>query len=550
MLFLLAGIGTTCTPDSPTRPSNPAAPSKQPAPSTVSSPPKDGPIGQSDSSSFGELGAVPDHPRGKWNPEACAALPPVKRWYVTGEYRFSFNGAPSEPRIYFLHGEPGLPAPGDIVEVGGYLITLQLPGDYEFYELDSGPAVLVRRFADTTCEVIGARLKSSRRDFRRKPPPRTGVVWKRFADDLCEQLPSGSCPLMSVVLDDWDTAMAPALARVSGDETCVTVSIGAGFSKFDFEKAGLPTNLVALSVTSNHWPIKLSLRGLKAMFRLRFLALGLMILESVDTVTLSEMGSLRALELRGTEAVELEKLAKLRDLVYLDLSWARTMKSVEFAAALPELRYLDVSSTAVGDLSPLRDNPKLSHLVANDTVVTRLPNGGFSKLKSVSVMGCRLDEPSVASFEKAHPSTEIKWYYGVKLKKALIGITKIRIRTGGTCGTDDGSEKTIAELQTQEQITEFISKIAINEIAVGFHCHCCGEPTFEFYRGNLLAVSLGFHHGRSLRWNEGWPGDADLTEESASYLVYRLAELGSTDALKEWEEARTARDAREGAQRH
>jgi hypothetical protein len=58
----------------------------------------------------------------------------------------------------------------------------------------------------------------------------------------------------------------------------------------------------------------------------------------------------------------------------------------------------------------------------------------------------------------------------------------------------------------------------------GFHCMCCGEPSIEFYRGERLVLTLGFHHGQSLRWVGGWPGDGALITDSARFLVKWLAD--------------------------
>jgi len=53
---------------------------------------------------------------------------------------------------------------------------------------------------------------------------------------------------------------------------------------------------------------------------------------------------------------------------------------------------------------------------------------------------------------------------------------------------------------------------------------CCGEPSIEFYQKDKLLLTLGYHHGRSLRWPEGWPGDALLTAPGADALRNWLVE--------------------------
>jgi hypothetical protein len=67
---------------------------------------------------------------------------------------------------------------------------------------------------------------------------------------------------------------------------------------------------------------------------------------------------------------------------------------------------------------------------------------------------------------------------------------------------------------------------------------CCGEPSLEFYKGDTLVTTLGFHHGRSLRWPEGWPGDALLTVVASDSICGLLARHGIEGPKKELEEGR------------
>jgi hypothetical protein len=62
---------------------------------------------------------------------------------------------------------------------------------------------------------------------------------------------------------------------------------------------------------------------------------------------------------------------------------------------------------------------------------------------------------------------------------------------------------------------------------------CCGTPSFEFFKGEELVATLGFHHGQSMRWPGVWPADGALTSTSADYLVTWLAEHGIREPLEE-----------------
>ncbi|MEE9367275.1 MAG: hypothetical protein V3V05_00270 [Pontiella sp.] len=122
-----------------------------------------------------------------------------------------------------------------------------------------------------------------------------------------------------------------------------------------------------------------------------------------------------------------------------------------------------------------------------------------------------------------------------KLFASLDGTNKLRIRSGGTCHQQVEKQKTLLETDDVESINTLIRHIQINDAESGFHCMCCGTPTFEFYKDEQIVVSLGFHHGQSLRWaiNSQWTSDARLTEKSAEYLIHWLADRNVKGPLNE-----------------
>jgi hypothetical protein len=131
------------------------------------------------------------------------------------------------------------------------------------------------------------------------------------------------------------------------------------------------------------------------------------------------------------------------------------------------------------------------------------------------------------------------------LVKAVKSATKLRIRSGGTCHRDESREETLYETENLGEIKTLVAGVAIDAQQSGFHCMCCGTPSLEFYAGDRLIVTLGFHHAQGLRWREGWKGDAALTKESATFLVDWLAKRnvkGPLDERNEQEEmARAAK---------
>lgn len=148
-------------------------------------------------------------------------------------------------------------------------------------------------------------------------------------------------------------------------------------------------------------------------------------------------------------------------------------------------------------------------------------------LTVILAVGCR----PVESPEEAEDWT-------TPLHEALQGATRLHVRSGGTCHRLTEEEKTLLDLRDPKQIAELVQGIQIDSSGSGFHCMCCGNPTLEFYRDDVLMVSLGFHHGRSLRWADGkWAADALMTMDSADFLIEWLADHGIRGPKDEIEES-------------
>lgn len=136
---------------------------------------------------------------------------------------------------------------------------------------------------------------------------------------------------------------------------------------------------------------------------------------------------------------------------------------------------------------------------------------------------------------------------GRLLRRGLEGVTKLRVRSGGTCHRDESTEKTLFEIEDAAEIEQVISNIQMEKGEEGGHCMCCGEPSFEFYKGEKLIGTLGFHHGRTLRWPSGWPSDGAINEESAEFFCVFLDKHGDKESLPLIEGMANA--AKEGADR-
>lgn len=120
--------------------------------------------------------------------------------------------------------------------------------------------------------------------------------------------------------------------------------------------------------------------------------------------------------------------------------------------------------------------------------------------------------------------------------RAVSGADRLRVRSGGSCHREPAQETTFCELVGEEKVSDFVRRLQF--IEVDGECKCCGDPTFEFYRGQNLLAMVSFHHGTHLRSREGWSGDAYLTDSSRDWLVNWLTERGVPEPKREVESAR------------
>jgi hypothetical protein len=219
----------------------------------------------------------------------------------------------------------------------------------------------------------------------------------------------------------------------------------------------------------------------------------------------------------------------LKELHHLELGYCEALNTLAFASGLEVLVELGVQSTSVSDFTPLSGLRSLATLVANRTPAEILPHGPMPALRRLEVMATRLADQEVAAFGAAHPNCQVRFHWDRVLRDALEGVTRLRVRSDGW--NDSATDKTLLALDDAVQIKALVDLIRINETADEFHCMCLGAPILEFWRGDKWIVSLGVHHGQSMRWGAVWPGDVWLTESSADSVCNWLAARGATGAL-------------------
>jgi len=438
-------------------------------------------------------------------------------------YEFTVDGKPFAPPVFSLEGAPGGPRPGDVVLVEGLALTLGPEKVCRFITTPETDGRLLLRMEDGTRRVVGAAVDWSFQDGRE-------VLFDPFARLKPEEIRQ----LWGVRLDGWPDGIESKLQHIDPVRTCVTVTDRAARGNAK-SFPPLPEDIRYLRVDENSDRGIANYRPLRRFTALRWLALRAMTSSYVDLAWIAGNTQLQYLDVSGNNLRNLSAAKALKNLRVLDLGWCESASDLAFAASMSRLRRIELSRTEVADLSPLSDLLLLEEINAAMTPVVRLPCGELPALRRLTVFSTEVSDEAVAAFAEAHPRCIVSHRWDESFRQAAAATTRIRARSGGTCHRLLDLEKTLFEVTQPEKIREVLRRLEIDETQSGFHCMCCGEPSFEFYRGEELIATLGFHHGRSLRWPDGWPGDGMLTGESADFFVQWLADHGVRGPLEERE---------------
>jgi hypothetical protein len=447
-------------------------------------------------------------------------------------YEFTLNGKPFVPTVVSLHGNDTTPEPGDLICLDyRFLLTLGAERACHFETTPQDDGRVLLRLPDGQTRVIGALVTWTYQEDAR-------VVF----NPLAKLSPDEIHGLWGVYLDDWSDELGKKLAEIDPGRTCVTLGSGAAE---DGERDGkrwgklppLPEGIRYLNVCED---TNMGIHGYESLARLtqlRFLAVRALTAPSFNCELIARNERLCRLKIATQQMTHPEALARLTSVERLSLAFIPNLKTIGFAAAMPHLRWLSVAGTAVHDLSPLGTLPELEEVHASRAALDRLPGPPMPSLRRLEILSTPLSDEAVDAFCQTNPKCAVYHRWNESLQQVVASANRVRIRSGGTCHRNPDQEKTQFELNDAAAAQEFARRIEINEAESGFECQCCGEPTFEFYEGDRLLAMLGFHHGRSLRWPEIWPGDALLMSECAAQLPDWWAARGYDGFVKEREEA-------------
>jgi hypothetical protein len=432
----------------------------------------------------------------------------------TGQaYSFVVDGRPIQPTVISLRGTPDQPGPGDLVEIAGIWLTLGPERTQQFRTTPREDGRLLAVLPTGVTRVVGARVSWTFKGDKR-------VTYSPFTRLTAAEIKE----LRGVYLDEWTDQIGQRLEHVDPHHACITIT-GDTARKTGGTMPVLPNEIEYLRIEERS-----NVRGIKDYGRLlEHKALKLLVINSmtgpVDCACLKNAQGLEYLSLHAWKAKNFEQLEHLKALRHLELAYNRDLKDIAFVRGMTQLETLDSRRTGIKDLNSLSGLKKLKTVRVSKSPVATIPaSGELPALRSLDIMSTALDDDDVKAFAKAHPQCVVLFRWDQALADALKEADRIRVRSGGTCHRDIQAEKTLIEEKDPAKVRQLIGKIQINEKGSGFHCFCCGNPSIEFYKKGTLILTLGYHHGRSVRWPEMWPGDGLLTKDSAKVLNEWLAE--------------------------
>ena len=128
-----------------------------------------------------------------------------------------------------------------------------------------------------------------------------------------------------------------------------------------------------------------------------------------------------------------------------------------------------------------------------------------------------------------------------RVRSKIADSTRAVVRSGGNCHRRAEAERVLLEIKRPAEIKALADCIAVDLSMPGMYCMCCGDMTFEFYRGEELHYSFSFHHGKSIRIKGSVTGDKELSLASRRRLSAWLERTGVAKALEKAREQESQR---------
>jgi hypothetical protein len=423
----------------------------------------------------------------------------------TREYDFDWDHKLLGRFLHSLHGTPDQPRPGDVISaIIDPPITLGEPGTYRFKYLDDNYTRYYLEREDGSRQLISAEPEHL---YNRETDVETIV------DPLASLTPEQIHGLWGLKISECTDATLDNLQYINPDRLCLTV---VAWSDEDSSSPPLrlPPNLKYLNLRLHPSATE---RGnpLAGLSSLQYLSIAGA--ATFDCAWLTECPDLRHLRFMVGGLDNVDQLSSLTELRELDFGSAAAVSDLSFARSMLHLTRLNISGTLITDLSPVAGLMKLRWLNASLSPVNTLPEGELPALQYLDVLSTSIPEAEVDAFRSEHPRCLVKRHWDQTLYEALVGTTRIRVRTGGSEITRY-PQRTLFEETDPTRIRELIHNIHINEPASNYITTCYGNLTLEFYQGDHLITTITCPTAQGLRWDDGWPVDGELTTWSAACL--------------------------------
>lgn len=450
------------------------------------------------------------------------------------DYRFSLNGKPYDATVPY--GVTVLPLesdrkgdtkPGDIGQFYGYTFVVGDAGHYQFRIEDDDESKIYCKIDDKPEHCVGVKIEKVR--------DKEDLV---LVDPLSKLTPEEKKHLRFVSLKDMPLDLDAALRDIDWSKCVLSLSENFSGNNENDALPQLPKGIQYLHLDLTDSSDGIDLSALTKLNALRFLQI--YCFKPLSPSLLKGNPNIEHLIVDYTTFSAPPEFAHLTKMKFLKIRSAEGVTSADFAMTMPELRVLKIDETAVSNIENL-SNPKLRLLSATGSAIKSLPAPAqVPLLRDLRILSTPAsgDVDQIAAFQKALPDCVISAIWMEPLQRSLAGADRLRVRSGGTCHRYPAEEKTLFEVNGVEKVASLLGIIQLAEQQGYGRCTCCGEPSLEFYRGDELVATLGFHHGHSLRWSEGiWPGDAVMTNQSAMGLCEFLAKHGHEGPLEELNEA-------------
>ena len=426
-------------------------------------------------------------------------------------YIFTIDGQVFSPQVLSLHGSPENPHEGDVIIVGEFVLVLGPPGEYSFKTTTQFDGCLFQIEKNGQSRIVAANVMQT--------------IGKTLQNPLANMTPHAIAGLRGIFLDSWFEGLIEKLKHIDTKFTCLTITDQtASCSKNHL--IPLPKGLHYLQIYERISSGIKDYRKLEEQNQLRFFRLRQLSDETFNVQLLAANKELKHLNLVGTSLENTDTFSLFTKLRDLQLGWCKNLESIDFIRYMPGLRRFDFNYTMVRDLIPLDDATNLVFVNADGTPSITVPVTTLPNLSELRVMGTRISNETLKILKTKNPQCEVYHGWGLALRRALVDVTRIQVFTEKLNQDGTTIEKTLLEIENPHEIEEFVNHIAIDEEESGFYCQCRGGPFFKFYKGDKLVVVLGLHHGNSLRWPGGWPGDGQMSQEFADYLIEWLDTRG------------------------